>query len=63
MEVLRFAPEMDVERASAEGAQRWEVVRRGRFECCKVGAGAREGEERFVFRVGVRGVEVERENA
>lgn len=58
MNVLRFAPEMSWEQASAETAQRWEVVKRGRFECWKAG-GVRDGVEGFVFRVG-EGVEIER---
>lgn len=59
MEVLKFAPGMGVEQAEAERGQRWEVVRRGRFECWKVGSGgAREGEG-FVFRVGGEGVSIE----
>jgi hypothetical protein len=57
VDVLKFAPEMGVEQAEAEKEQRWEVVRRGRFECWKVG-GVKE-EEGFVFRVGRDGVEVE----
>lgn len=68
VEVLKFAPEMGVEQAEGEKGQRWDVVRRARFECWKVGAGAgagaREGPgEGFVFRVGMRGVEVEEEGA
>ena len=61
VEVVRFASEMGVEQAQAEGAQRWEVVQRGRSEVWKVGGSSvREGEG-FVFRVGAQGVEVERE--
>lgn len=59
VEVLRFAPEMGIEQARAEGAQRWEVVQRGRFEVWKVGTGAGGEGEGFVFRVGAHGVEVE----
>lgn len=58
VDVLRFAHEMSWEQASAEAAKRWEVVKRGRFECWKVG-GVRDGFEGFVFRVG-EGVEIER---
>ncbi|KAF2628179.1 hypothetical protein BU25DRAFT_448143 [Macroventuria anomochaeta] len=62
VEVLKFAPEMGVEQAEAERSQRWEVVRRGQFECWKVGTGVRDGEgEGFVFKVGPHGVEVARE--
>jgi hypothetical protein len=60
VEVLKFAPAMSVEEAEAERAQRWDVVRKGRFECWKVGLGSRESEG-FVFRVGDRRVDVERE--
>jgi hypothetical protein len=59
VEVLKFAPMVSVEGAEAERKQRWEVVQRGRFECWKVGMGVRDG-ERFVFRVGEKGVEIER---
>lgn len=63
LQVLKFAPEMSVSQAEAEKEQRWEVASRGRFECWKVGAGARDGEgEGFVFRVGTYGVDVERKN-
>lgn len=55
--MVKFAPAISVEEAEAERAQRWEVVKKGRFECWKVGRDA----EGFVFRVGERGVEVERE--
>jgi hypothetical protein len=61
VEVVRFAPEMGVEQAQAEGAQRWEVVQRGRFEVWRVGGGPGGEGEGFVFRVGAQGVEVERE--
>lgn len=61
VEVVRFAPEMGVEQAQAEGAQRWEVVQRGRFEVWRVGGGSGGEAEGFVFRVGAEGVEVERE--
>lgn len=54
VDVVKFAPEMGVEQAEGEAAQRWEVVRRARFECWRVGEG-----EGFVFRVGEGGVEVE----
>jgi hypothetical protein len=60
VEVLRFAPALSVEEAEVERAQRWDVVRKGHFECWKVGVGAREG-DRFVFRVDDAGVEVEKE--
>lgn len=64
VEVLKFAPEISVEQAEGEKGQRWEVVKRGRFECWKVGAGIggrdREGAG-FVFRVGDAGIEVERD--
>ncbi|KAF2125877.1 hypothetical protein P153DRAFT_389327 [Dothidotthia symphoricarpi CBS 119687] len=55
VDVLKFAPGISVEGAEAERQQRWEVVRRGRFSCWRVG---REGEG-FVFLVG-GGVRVER---
>ena len=64
MEVLKFAPEMSVEQAESEKGQRWEVVKRGRFECWKAGAaivGRDRETEGFVFRVGDAGVEIERE--
>ncbi|KAF3045851.1 hypothetical protein E8E11_008536 [Didymella keratinophila] len=61
VEVVRFAPEMGVEQAQAEGAQRWEVVQRGRFEVWRVGGVPGGEDEGFVFRVGAQGVEVERE--
>lgn len=62
VEVVKFAPEMSVEQAEGEKGQRGEVVRRGRFEAWKVGTGpGQETGEGFVFRVGVRGVEMERE--
>jgi hypothetical protein len=62
VEVVKFAPEMSVEQAEGEKGQRGEVVRRGRFEAWKVGAGpGQETGEGFVFRVGERGVEIERE--
>jgi hypothetical protein len=64
VEVLKFAPEISVEQAEGEKGQRWEVVKRGRFECWKVGAGIggrdREGAG-FVFRVRDAGTEVERD--
>lgn len=60
--MVKFAPEMSVEQAEGEKGQRGEVVRRGRFEAWKVGAGpGQETGEGFVFRVGERGVEIERE--
>jgi hypothetical protein len=59
VDVVKFAPGLSVEEAEAERAQRWEVVSKGRFECWKVGVGVRDGEG-FVFRVGERGVAVER---
>ncbi|KAJ4399644.1 hypothetical protein N0V91_009296 [Didymella pomorum] len=61
VEVVRFAPEMGVEQALAEGGQRWEVVQRGRFEVRRVGGSLGGEGEGFVFRVGAQGVEVERE--
>lgn len=63
VEVLPFAPGISVEEAERERDRRWDVVKRGRFECWKVGLGreekgkGKEGEG-FVFRVG-RGVEIE----
>ncbi|KAG9201684.1 hypothetical protein G6514_005493 [Epicoccum nigrum] len=76
VEVVRFAPEMSVEQAEGEKGQRGEVVRRGRFEAWKVGGTAtatatatglglglgrgQQAAEGFVFRVGERGVEMER---
>lgn len=57
VEVIKFIDGMSMEEAEIERAKRWEVVRRGRFECWKVG-GENEGKG-FVFRVG-RGVEIER---
>lgn len=63
VEVLRFAPEMSIEQAETERDQRWEVVRRGRFECWRVGAGGGDSAgDGFVFRVGKHGVEIERES-
>ncbi|KAI4685119.1 hypothetical protein J4E81_008932 [Alternaria sp. BMP 2799] len=59
VDVLQFAPGISVEDAEKERVQRWEVVSRGRFECWRVGVGARDGEG-FVFRVG-KGIEMERE--
>ncbi|KAI4628732.1 hypothetical protein J4E83_003285 [Alternaria metachromatica] len=59
VDVLKFAPAISVEDAEKERVQRWEVVSRGRFECWRVGVGARDGEG-FVFRVG-KGIEMERE--
>ncbi|KAI4658754.1 uncharacterized protein J4E79_006513 [Alternaria viburni] len=61
VDVLKFAPGISVEDAEKERVQRWEVVGRGRFECWRVGVGARDGEG-FVFRVG-KGVEMERDGA
>jgi len=62
VEVLKFAAAISMEEAEAERLQRWEVVKKGRFECWKVGAGARGEGEGFVFRVGGKGrVETERE--
>ncbi|KAF1919071.1 hypothetical protein BDU57DRAFT_536096 [Ampelomyces quisqualis] len=58
VQVLKFAPAISVEEAEAERAQRWDVVSKGRFECWKVGVGARDTEG-FVFRVCDRGVNVE----
>ncbi len=60
VDVLKFAPEMGVEQAEGERGQRWDVVRRGRFECWRIG---RQGEEEggFVFRVGEGGVVLERD--
>ena len=65
VEVLKFAPEMSVEQAESEKGQRWEVVKRGRFECWKAGAamaGRDRESEGFVFRVGDASVTVERED-
>ncbi|KAI4915246.1 hypothetical protein J4E85_010370 [Alternaria conjuncta] len=61
VDVLKFAPGVSVEDAEKERVQRWEVVSRGRFECWRVGVGARDGEG-FVFRVG-KGIEMERDGA
>lgn len=61
VEVLRFAPEMGVEQACGEGAQRWDVVRRGRFEVWRAGTGVGDDGDGFVFRVGPRGVEIEKD--
>lgn len=58
--LVKFKPQVSIEEAEAERAARWEVVRRGRFECWRVGVGVKDGEG-FVFRVGERGVDVERE--
>lgn len=60
--MVKFAPGMSVEQAEGEKGQRWEVVRRGRFECWKVGGSGGEGTrgEGFVFRVREEGVEIER---
>lgn len=70
--MVKFAPGMSAEQAKAESGQRWEVVARGRFEAWRVGSaggagagaggGAGNGDgEGFVFRVGAKGVEIERE--
>ncbi|KAF1999749.1 hypothetical protein P154DRAFT_563818 [Amniculicola lignicola CBS 123094] len=64
VEVTKFAPGISIQEAERERGQRWEVVRRGRFECWRVGGGGGGGvigggEEGFVFRVG-EGVFVER---
>ena len=61
VDVVKFAPGISVEDAEKERVQRWEVVSRGRFECWRVGVGARDGEG-FVFRVG-KGIEMERDGA
>ncbi|KAH7402360.1 hypothetical protein DE146DRAFT_463662 [Phaeosphaeria sp. MPI-PUGE-AT-0046c] len=58
--VNKFKPQVSVEEAEGERGKRWEVVSRGRFECWKVGVGVKDGEG-FVFRVGERGVEIERD--
>ena len=58
VEVLKFAPAISAEQGELERQQRWDVVSKGRFECKKVGPGARD-EEGFWFRVGAWGVEVE----
>ncbi|KAL5116431.1 hypothetical protein ACEQ8H_005667 [Pleosporales sp. CAS-2024a] len=61
--VLPFAAGLSVDEAEAERGQRWEVVRRGRFEVSRVGkerGGGGGGGEGFVFRVGDFGVEVEK---
>jgi hypothetical protein len=55
VEVGRFRAGISVEEAEAEREARWDVVRRGRFECWRVGVDAG-----FVFRVSEGGVEVER---
>jgi hypothetical protein len=65
-EVLKFAPGISVEEAEGERERRWEVVRRGRFECWRIGGAAQGGRggvkegQGFVFRVGDVGVEIER---
>ncbi|KAH6633678.1 hypothetical protein C7974DRAFT_453128 [Boeremia exigua] len=51
--VPRFAAGMGVQAAEAERGQRWDVVRRGRFECWRVGGEGRG--DGFVFRVGREG--------
>ncbi|KAF2713039.1 hypothetical protein K504DRAFT_461622 [Pleomassaria siparia CBS 279.74] len=60
VDVLRYAPGISVEEADGERGQRWEVVKRGRFECWKVvGAGGKENDGGgFVFTV-KDGVDVE----
>jgi hypothetical protein len=61
VEVLPFAPGISVEEAQRQRDQRWDIVKRGRFECWKVGVngkGKKEGEG-FVFSVG-KEVEVEK---
>jgi hypothetical protein len=61
VEVLPFAPGISVEEAERQRGQRWDIVKRGRFECWKVGVngkGKKEGEG-FVFSVG-QGVGVEK---
>jgi hypothetical protein len=55
VEVGRFRAGISVEEAEAEREARWDVVRRGRFECWRVGVDAG-----FIFRVSEGGVEVER---
>jgi hypothetical protein len=55
VDVLKFAPALCVEEAELESSQRWEVVKRARFECWKVGIGVRDGEG-FVFRIEEGGV-------
>jgi hypothetical protein len=62
VEVLKFAPAICVAEAEVERVQRWDVVSKGRFECWKIGMGIRDGEG-FVFRVGKRGVEIERDES
>lgn len=59
-EVLKFAPTISIEEAEAEREQRWEVLRRGRFECWKVGTGVGE-EEGFIFSITVASVCVEKD--
>jgi hypothetical protein len=59
VDVLKFAPAISVEDAEKERLQRWDVVSRARFECWRMGVGARDGEG-FVFRVG-KGIEMERD--
>jgi hypothetical protein len=62
LEVLPFAPGISIEEAERERSQRWDVVKRGRFECWKVGGNGKVEKEGqgFVFRVG-RGIEVNRD--
>lgn len=57
VEVLQFKRVISVEEAEVERARRWGVVRKGRFECWRVGGVKDEGG--FVFRVGDMGVEIE----
>jgi hypothetical protein len=61
VEVLKFAPALSVEEAEMERGQRWDVVKKGRFEVWKVGVGGGGRDaEGFVCRVGEWGVGVER---
>ncbi|KAH3972894.1 hypothetical protein HBH51_103200 [Parastagonospora nodorum] len=61
VEVLKFAPALSVEEAEIERAQRWDVVKKGRFEVWEIGAGVGAGNgEGFVFRIGDEGVGIER---
>ncbi|KAF2729177.1 hypothetical protein EJ04DRAFT_528001 [Polyplosphaeria fusca] len=60
VEVVRFAPGISVEEAGREAGERWEVVRRARFEVWRVGGRTEDGGEGFVFWVNDRGVGVER---
>lgn len=57
VEPVRSAPSIRTEPAESEGKQRGEAESPGRFQCWKVGVGAKD-DEGFIFRVGTS-VEIE----